>query len=262
MQFSSVVLALALGSASAFVAPQQSRTSRVVVSETKADLEQLQKELNPVVPFFDPIGLADQTFWGTEPWTALGSTNEATIGWLRHSEIKHGRVAMAAFVGYIVQANGIHFGWPQTMAGDMPPFAGGSPEAQWDAIPLGAKWQVISFVAFLELWGEAAMDTHYMKGGKPGAFPDLVDNSNMQLPHPVPLNLFDPFKLSKNASPEKKAKGLLAEINNGRLAMIGIFGFLAEAKVPGSVPFLTGIVKPYDGDSMAPFLANFDMFNL
>merc|ERR1711935_789144 len=99
----------------------------------------------------------------------------------------------AAFVGYIVQANGIHFGWPQTMAGDMPPFAGGSPEAQWNAIPLGAKWQGISFVAFLELWGEAAMDTH-----------------NMQLPHPVPLNLFDPFKLSKNASPEKKAKGLLA----------------------------------------------------
>ena len=69
-------------------------------------------------------------------------------------------------------------------------------------------------------------------------------------------------QLSKNASPEKKAKGLLAEINNGRLAMIGIFGFLSEAKVPGSVPFLTGIVKPYDGDSMAPFLANFDMFNL
>ena len=31
----------------------------------------------------------------------------------------------------------------------------------------------------------------------------------------VPFDLFDPFGLSKNASPEKKAKGLLAEINNG-----------------------------------------------
>ena len=77
------------------------------------------------------------------------------------------------------------------------------------------------------------------------------------LPHPVPFNLFDPFKLSKNASPEKKADGLLKEVNNGRLAMIGLMGFLSESKVPGSVPALTGIVRPYDGNIMAPFDANF-----
>jgi len=261
--FSKIVLALALvGSAAAFQAPVVKPATRVVMSETKADLEALAKELNPVVPFWDPLGLADQTFWATEPWGALGSTNEATIGWLRHAEIKHGRVAMAAFVGYLAGANGIQFPWPQTLKGDMPPFAGGSPEAQWDAIPLAAKWQIISVVAFLELWGECALDTHYMKGGKPGVYPPLVNNGNMQIPHPVPLNLFDPFNLSKNASPEKKAKGLIAEINNGRLAQIGIMAFLAEAKVPGSVPLLAGCVKPYDGDSMAPFLSNFDMFNL
>jgi len=261
--FSKIVLALALvGSAAAFQAPVAKPATRVVMSETKADLEALAKELNPVVPFWDPLGLADQTFWATEPWGALGSTNEATIGWLRHAEIKHGRVAMAAFVGYLAGANGIQFPWPQTLKGDMPPFAGGSPEAQWDAIPLAAKWQIISVIAFLELWGECALDTHYMKGGKPGVYPPLVNNGNMQIPHPVPLNLFDPFNLSKNASPEKKAKGLIAEINNGRLAQIGIMAFLAEAKVPGSVPLLAGCVKPYDGDSMAPFLSNFDMFNL
>jgi len=71
----------------------------------------------------------------------------------------------------------------------------------------------------------------------------------------MPFELFDPFNLSKNASPEKKANGLLVEINNGRLAMLGIMGFLAESKVEGAVPALTGIVKPYAGEVMAPFAA-------
>ena len=39
--------------------------------------------------------------------------------------------------------------------------------------------------------------------------------------------------------------------------MIGLMGFLAESKVPGSVPALSGIVKSYDGNVMAPFDANF-----
>jgi len=61
--------------------------------------------------------------------------------------------------------------------------------------------------------------------------------------------------LSAKASPEKKAKGLLAEINNGRLAQIGIMAFMAEAKVPGSVPALKGLVTPYAGECMSPFAA-------
>jgi hypothetical protein len=239
---------------------------------SKADLQALAPKLNPVVPFFDPLKLADAVFWGKSEtltgevsglflpgdiWGGYDASNEATIGWLRHSEIKHGRVAMAAFVGYCAQANGVRFPWPMTMDGSPFPEAGLSPEAQWDAIPIGAKWQVIALVAFLELWGESGAENHYMKGGKPGYFPPFKGNSVQELPHPVPLNLFDPFGLSKNKSAESKAKGLLAEINNGRLAMIGIFGFISESKVAGSVPALTGLIKPYDGDVMAPFAANF-----
>jgi len=57
-------------------------------------------------------------------------------------------------------------------------------------------------------------------GGKPGKYPEFKGG----LPHPVPLNLFDPFGLSAKKSADAKARGLIAEINNGRLAMLGIFG--------------------------------------
>jgi len=92
-----------------------------------------------------------------------------------------------------------------------------------------------------------------MRGGKPGEFPKFSDNTEL-IPHPVPLNLFDPFGFSKNKSEEAKAEGLIKELNNGRLAMIGIVGFISEQRVEGSVPLLTGLVPHYDGETMAPFM--------
>jgi hypothetical protein len=57
-------------------------------------------------------------------------------------------------------------------------------------------------------------------------------------------------------SDEKKAASLRAEVNNGRLAMLGIMAFLSEAKVPGSVPALTSLGLPsYSGEVMAPLSA-------
>ena len=58
-----IVAALALSGASALVAPAAPRAT-VKVQETKADLEALAVKLNPVVGFYDPLGLADADFWG------------------------------------------------------------------------------------------------------------------------------------------------------------------------------------------------------
>ena len=184
--------------------------------------------------------------------------NKELIGWFRQAEIKHGRVAMAAFVGYCVQASGVY--WPGQLTGDVTYAsisAAGGPGDQWDALPSAAKLQIILFVGFLEMWSEASIilekdgQKHYVRGGKPGYFPSFKG----KLPHPVPLELFDPFGLTKKQTEEQKATKLVAEVNNGRLAMIGIFGVLSASKgliVPGldSLP-----ITPYSGEYMAPFNA-------
>jgi hypothetical protein len=199
--------------------------------------EELAFALNPAIGYFDPLNLGSADFWS--------KGNDATYGFLRQAEIKHGRVAMAAFVGYIVQANGIKFPW-ETLT------SGATPEEKWFNLPIAARAQIIGFIGFLEWWSEFAGESHYMKGGKPGAFPSFGKDKYAMF-HPVPFDLYDPFGLSKKRSEEDKAVGLLKEINNGRLAMIGIMGFMAEAKVEGSVPALTGLIKHFDGDVMIPF---------
>lgn len=132
--------AIFLGSTSAF-APAPAGRVVTSISETKADLQALAAKANPVIKFFDPLNLAEAEFWGT--------SNEATIGFLRESEVKHGRIAMFAFVGYIVHANGITWPWAMTLAGEPFPKVSSAPEA-WDAIPEAAKWQIMMFIGFLE----------------------------------------------------------------------------------------------------------------
>ena len=71
--------------------------------------------------------------------------------------------------------------------------------------------------------------------------------------------MYDPLGLARFMSDEMKEQRLRSEINNGRLAMLGIMGFLSEQTIPGSVPILKGVVKPYSGEVMAPFAADFSL---
>ena len=123
----------------------------------------------------DPLGIVND------------DTSPETIGWFRHAEIKHGRVAMAGFVGYCVHANGITFPWniqapiaQTSLTANLPAIsfsdisAAGSPGDMWDALPTAAKLQIILVVGFLEMHGENSLaleadgQKHYVRGGKPG----------------------------------------------------------------------------------------------
>ena len=108
---------------------------------------------------------------------------------------------MAAFVGFCVQSNGIFFPW--NLSGDVSYAdisAAGGPGDQWDALPTPAKVQILAFVGLLELYSETtfilekAGQKHYVMGGKPGFFPPFAV---ADLPHPVPLELWDPFGFTK-----------------------------------------------------------------
>lgn len=150
---------------------------------------------------------------------------------------------------------------------------GVSPVALWQGIPYEAKLQIILTIGIFEIFSEAAMAKspglggHYMRGGKPGLFPPLKAakgegtkgvladaEGNPMLPHPVPLNLYDPFGFNTKKTEEWKAEKLNTEINNGRLAMIGLMSLLSEGAIPGSVPLLKGLV-PSSGEVnvMSPF---------
>merc|ERR1719409_2329143 len=132
----------------------------------KSDLESLAKEQNPVLGYYDPIGLANLDLWG--------QGEAASIAWLRHAEIKHGRVAMAAFIGFIAAANYENLGAPFA-SGMYPALPSGlsAPEV-WDSIPFLAKLQIIGAIGVFEHISEdknflaADGKVHYMRGGTPG----------------------------------------------------------------------------------------------
>ncbi|KAH8088691.1 chlorophyll A-B binding protein [Aureococcus anophagefferens] len=230
-----LVIALALGAANAFVAPA-AQSAAVSMQETKQDLMDLQNSLPGPPGFYDPLGLADQSFViGMNVAGDRGVGEEATIGWLRHAEIKHGRVAMAAFLGYLAQCTPLVSGEHKYL-----PYRGyshgeaGSPEGY----------------------------VHYMSGGKPGYYPPIKGKGGPG-GHFL-FNLWDPFTLPggpSGQSAEQKARGLKVELLNGRAAQFGILGLLAESKVPGSVPFLSQIegFPKYAGDVMAPFSGDFTL---
>merc|ERR1711918_199363 len=115
--------------------------------------------------------------------------------------------------------------------------AAGGPADQWDALPTAAKLQILGVIGFLEMFSETTTaleisgEKHYVRGGKPGFYPSL---KKAGFPHPVPLDLWDPF---------------------GFTAMIGIFGLISASKGL-QVPILDGLgIKPYAGEPMAPFTA-------
>ncbi|CAB9505590.1 chloroplastic [Seminavis robusta] len=203
MKTVAVLLAL-FGSAVAFAPASQSQAS----TSLGAALDDMTGSTMPVKAF-DPLGLAD-----------FGS--DETLAWFRAAELKHGRCAMVAATGFIVQAGGMHF--PGMLSHDISfeSLSTMKPIDQWAAVPDAGKAQILFTIFCAELITEGYQGTHYMKGGE------------------LPTMVFPPIDFS-GVSEQTMTLKRNRELNNGRLAMIATMGFIAEASVPGSVPVLTTI---------------------
>ena len=267
-----IIVALCLSSAAAFVTPAAPSAATAVngAKEELIDLAEANGDfLGQTIGFWDPLGVTTTSFWN------LGE--EGTIGYLRHAEIKHGRVAMAGFLGFCAQSTSFVKGehnFPVRLAGvngltPTPPYRGYvadvTPQEQWDNIPLIAKLQIFTLIGMLESYGEGAGSpegyVHYTKGGLPGYFPPIKGQGRGQ----ITLNLWDPFGLPggpSGMSEEQKTRGRQVEINNGRLAQLGLLSLLSESSTPGAVPALALIpgFPHYAGDVMVPFSADFSLF--
>ena len=204
-------LACLLPATSAFTLPRSNARSRGMVSMSAKDMPGAIKP----VGFFDPLKLSE-----------LGS--DATNAWFRQAESKHGRVAMAAFVGWMAVATGVHFPGNIASGVSFESLSGMEPLAAWAAVPALGKAQMIVFAGMIEIAGEVstAEKPHYMKGGKPGVVPYI----------------WDPIGITSKMSEEKLADKRVKEISNGRLAMIGMMSLFAAATKEGSVPFFDHLI--------------------
>merc|ERR1719199_2193801 len=122
------------------------------------------------------------------------------MNFLREAEIKHGRIAMLAFVGIMVEGAGIKApGVAETLGGSNDIF-----EIHNNAVAKGTMGQILLWCSFIE-----------MVAGWPAMMERVND------PSAIPGDFkFDPLGLGKSNMARKQ----LVEIKNGRLAMLAIPG--------------------------------------
>ena len=184
----STVFASLLASAAAFAPAAQQSSATTALSASV-----FENEIGAQAPlgFFDPLG-------------AVADGNKENFDRLRYVEIKHGRVAMLAVVGYLVTYAGIRF----PGAEDIPSgFAalGALPTGVW--LQMGFTWGVME--AFnrdaSDIWDDA-----------PGSeFPGDFRNGFLDFGW-------------DGQTEEWKIKKRTIELNQGRAAQMGILGLMVH----------------------------------
>lgn len=191
------VLTAIVGSAAAFAPAPMSKVSTARSADMSKSLPFLVNPTNTAGYVgdvgFDPIGFSDMF----------------DMKWLREAEIKHGRVAMNAALGFVLQEFITIPGYEHVDDSNMGPTVVGA----------SAMLQIVAGVGFLE-WktnnGNITMETMFANQDRePG---DLG---------------WDPRGYQAKSTPEEWERLKLQELKNGRLAMLAIGGMIHHNWITG-----------------------------
>uniref|UniRef100_A0A7S2QWA6 Uncharacterized protein n=1 Tax=Triparma pacifica TaxID=91992 RepID=A0A7S2QWA6_9STRA len=193
MKILSILSILATGSA--FMSPYTPSTMTPSTITQLNAIDQTQVGVLRPTGLFDPLNLMDQT---------------EAFNRRRTSEIKHGRVAMVAVIGNLAPQLGLTFpGYLSTS--ENVKFTDVASEGSFAAlakIPAFGVFQILAFAAIMELW-----TWKQEKGMAPG---DVGGRDWVRYQD-------DDVKMEK----------LNKELQNGRLAMLAIFGMMVQEQLTG-----------------------------
>jgi light-harvesting complex I chlorophyll a/b binding protein 1 len=228
-------------------APKAKTAKKIVTAETKGSKVVAKKnpfldvtgkpytEVNTFVPAFDEIGVLPPI----GRWDPLQIREQGPDRYRRfvEMEIKHGRMAMAAFLGVITTYSGMR--WPGYLSTaenikftDIP----GGAIASWAALPSAAWLQIVIFISALEVYS--------FKQDPEKAPGDVVPDGWFWARYPDGYEVWLGDGSSQTVGEEDLFLGktwkLNAERNNGRAAMMGITGMVIHEALTGNPVFPIG----------------------
>ena len=189
----------------AFVSGFSTGSARVVrstVCKNASSVSMMAK--SKAMPFMEAPPALDGSMAGDVGFDPLGFTRAFDVKWMREAELKHGRVAMLAVLGFIATGAGFHL--PD------PVFSGTKPldvlSGLAESRPL-ALIQIVAAITWIEL--VAGKQDPSKDPGDVGSFGDNF----------------------KPADPEEYAALQLKELKNGRLAMLASMGLIVQELITG-----------------------------
>ena len=223
-------------SSGAHLCPQHAWRSRPVCCASEAH----DAEDEAVEPQFDVQSLPGITaplgFW--DPLSLSEGTDAGRVRFYREVEIKHGRVAMLAAIGF-------------PLAEQWHPLFGGNVNVPsyiaFQQTPLQQFWPLVLIaISIHEVRSIFSFDAPLAMTGMWGALTASDDEGPQLQLERSPFSIksdrelgdlnFDPLHLCPQESSELRAMQS-RELNNGRLAMIGITGMVVQELVTGSKLF-------------------------
>ncbi|PXF44052.1 Fucoxanthin-chlorophyll a-c binding protein A, chloroplastic [Gracilariopsis chorda] len=153
-------------------------------------------ESSPSVPFLAKPRNLSEDMPGYAGFDPFALSDNIDVKWLQQAEIKHGRVCMLAFLGFLVQEF-VHLPGPE--------FANPVATEALFQVPAAGLWQIFLFCGLMEFIGHKGKIT-YVNMFEDGAVPGELGFN------PMGLKITERVKLQ--------------EIKNGRLAMVGVGGVI------------------------------------